>query len=139
MNTSEIGNLGEIAAIKKFLELGVRVYIPFGDGNVVDLIAEWNNKLYKIQVKTTEKILENSFMCWSITHQNGYHGSRKNYTDEEVDFFVLYCIESESLCLVPYSEIKDLGTVIIRLDSYDGIRKKGMRFEKDYNFENYIK
>ena len=40
MNTSEIGNLGEIAAIKKFLELGVRVYIPFGDGNVVDLIAE---------------------------------------------------------------------------------------------------
>jgi len=39
---------------------------------------------------------------------------------------------------VPFSEIGDLSSVIIRLDSYSGIRKAGMRFESDYTFEKYI-
>jgi len=40
MNTSNIGNIGQAAVINKFTELGVNVYIPFGDGCVTDLIAE---------------------------------------------------------------------------------------------------
>ena len=39
-NTSNIGNIGQAAVINKFIELGVNIYTPFGDGYVVDLIAE---------------------------------------------------------------------------------------------------
>lgn len=39
-NTSNIGNIGQAAVINKFIEMGINVYIPFGDGCVVDLIAE---------------------------------------------------------------------------------------------------
>lgn len=39
-NTSNIGNIGQAAVINKFVELSINVYLPFGDGYVVDLIAE---------------------------------------------------------------------------------------------------
>ena len=40
MNTSEIGNIGQAVVISKFVELGVDVYLPFGEGYVTDLIAK---------------------------------------------------------------------------------------------------
>ena len=139
MNTSEIGNIGQAAVVNKFIQLGVEVYLPFGEGYTADLIAKWDNKLYKIQIKTTENVLEDSYMDWRTTHQEGYHGNRKKYSNEEVDYFALYCIESKTLCLVPFSEIGDVTVFRVRLDSYSGIRKTGMRFESDYKFENYVK
>ena len=139
MNTSEIGNIGQSAVVNKFIQLGVEVYLPFGEGYTTDLIAKWDNKLHKIQIKTTENVLDNSYIDWRTTHQEGYHGSRKKYTNDEIDYFALYCIESKTLCLVPFSDIGDLTVFRIRLDSYSGKRTKTMRFESDYKFENYIK
>lgn len=33
-----IGNLGEAKVLAKFVELGIQVYIPFGDGSTADEI-----------------------------------------------------------------------------------------------------
>lgn len=40
MNTSEIGNIGQAAVVNKFIQLGVEVYLPFGEGYTADLIAK---------------------------------------------------------------------------------------------------
>lgn len=55
MNSKRIGNIGEAQVLNKFVSLGIPVYIPFGDNEKADLIAEFNGKLNKIQVKTSQK------------------------------------------------------------------------------------
>ena len=134
-NTSNIGNIGQAAVINKFVELSINVYLPFGDGYVVDLIAEWNNKLHKIQVKTTE-FAKDSLMTWKLCKQEGFHGAKIPYSKEEVDYFALYCIETKTLCLVPFDNLPLLFS--IRLDSYKGKKYKTMRFESDFSFEKII-
>lgn len=39
MNSSQLGNIGEVRVLSEFTKLGIPCYIPFGDGNTVDLIA----------------------------------------------------------------------------------------------------
>ena len=66
MNSKRIGNIGEAKALAKFVELGIPVYIPFGDNESADLIAEFNGKLNKIQCKTTAAISEQSIITWNL-------------------------------------------------------------------------
>lgn len=137
-NTSNIGNIGQAKVIAKFVELGIPVFTPFGEGYTTDLIADFNGKLNKIQIKTTENLHDDCYMVWKITHQQGYHGTRIKYTADEVDYFALYCIETNILCLVPYNKAQT-NEITIRLDSYEGNRTKVMKFASEYKFENFIK
>jgi hypothetical protein len=136
-NTSAIGNIGQAKVIAKFVELGVPVYSPFGEGYTTDLIEDFNGKLNRIQIKTTEALKDDTTMLWRVTHQEGFHGNKIKYTSEEVDYFALYCIESDVLCLVPY-ENAQANNITIRLDSYEGTRTKVMKFVSEYRFENFI-
>ena len=52
MTTKQLGNIGEAKALSKFVEMNIPVYVAFGDNEKADLIAEFNGKLNKIQVKT---------------------------------------------------------------------------------------
>lgn len=132
-NTSAIGNIGQAKVVAKFVELGVPVYSPFGEGYITD----FNGKLNRIQIKTTENLHDDSYMVWKITHQEGYHGKRIKYTNDEVDYFAVYCIETDVLCLVPY-ENAQTNELTIRLDNYEGTRTKVMKFVSEYRFENFI-
>ena len=52
------GMVGESQVLAKFIELGIPVSIPFGDNCSYDLIAEFNGKLNKIQVKSSSQTRE---------------------------------------------------------------------------------
>ena len=101
MNTSQLGNIGEVNTLRILVEHNIPVYTSFGDGNEVDLIAIINNKCVKIQVKTTEKIHNNTLMVWKLGKQVGFHGSKVPYDEQSIDYFALYCIENNTLCFVP--------------------------------------
>lgn len=80
INSKRIGNIGEAKA------LGIPVYIPFGDNESADLIAEFNGKLNKIQCKTTAAISEQSIITWnlrSIVVTTGNRYEVHNYTDRD--------------------------------------------------------
>lgn len=134
MNTSQLGNIGEARILAEFTKRCVPCYLPYGDGNEIDLIAIFNDKINTIQIKTTEYVHDNSYMIWKLTKQNGFHGSRQCYKDN-VDYFALYCLESDVCCLVPYEDVAGNETIQIRLDSYSGRRLKTMRFVSDYSFD----
>lgn len=136
-NTTNIGNIGQAKTVAKFVELGVPVYTPFGEGYTADLIADFNGKLNRIQIKTTENLHDDSYMIWKLMKQQGYHGNKVKYTADEVDYFAVYCVETDILCLVPYENAKT-NELTIRLDSYEGTRTKVMKFVSEYKFENFI-
>lgn len=99
MNTKNIGNIGEAITLQEFVKRGISVYIPFGENEKADLIAEFNGKLNKIQVKTSRKIEDNKIL-WRLVSccTSGCH----KYTKEEVDYYALYNIETDLLLLVPF-------------------------------------
>lgn len=139
MQSKQLGNLGESKALWKFISLGIPVYIPFGDNEKADLVAEFGGKLNKIQVKTSDKIEDGKFevSLKSSTIHNGvtyYH----TYSKEEIDYFALYNKESDILMLVPISELENRTAVKISVP-FKPSRNQHKSFNYlDYTFENVI-
>ena len=139
MNSSQLGNIGEARVLSEFVKLGVPCYLPYGDGNTADLIAEFNGKLNRIQIKTTISLNKAGAMEWKVTRQEGYHGNRVQYNANDIDYFAFYCLETDMVCLVPFDENFPTSTLSIRLDNYSGNRLSTMRFAKDFQISNFVK
>jgi len=135
MNSKNIGNIGEAKALAKFVELGIPVYIPFGDNEKADLIAEFNGKLNKIQVKTSCKA-KNGVMIFDLTSSTLHrkHGIKHIYTTNEIDYFVCYNIERDKLFLIPIEAATKSAIAIRYLPAQNGQKTK-IHFEADYLFE----
>lgn len=105
MTTKQIGNIGEAKVLSEFVRLGIPVYLPFGDNEKADLIAEFNGKLNKIQVKSSQKIMEDKVkfsLVSSTTHRQ--NGVKHIYTENEIDYFALYNLERDKVYLISINE-----------------------------------
>ena len=127
MNSKRLGNIGEAKAISKFIEMQIPVYIPFGDVEKSDLIADFNGKLNRIQVKTCEKFKNNSFTVSlrssTIRHQKNYN---HKYDKSEIDYFVVYNINSDTLLMFPIEKFEGRTAIKITIPW------------EDYTFEKII-
>ena len=137
MNTKNIGNIGEAKTLAKFIELGIQVYLPFGDNERADLIADFGGKLNKIQVKTSIKA-ENGVMIFDLTSSTMHrkNGVKHKYTPDEIDFFVCYNIERDSLYLLEVGEPR--STIKIRFEEPLNGQTYNINREEDYLFDNVI-
>lgn len=70
-NTKKLGSLGELKAQYDFIKAGFDVSIPIGDYCAYDLIIIKNEKVFKIQVKSCEKIKDGKIQ-FNLTSQNYY-------------------------------------------------------------------
>ena len=138
MTTNQKGNLGEVRVLSEFVKLGIQCYLPYGDGSGVDLIAEFNGKLNRIQIKTTESLNKAGAMEWKVTRQEGYHGNRVAYDKNSIDYFAFYCVETDIVCLVPFDDNFPASTLSIRLDDYQGKRLNTMRFASEYSVQTIV-
>ncbi len=102
-NTKAIGNFSEIMVRAALARAGYFIAVPLGDNNRYDLIAEKDNKLLRVQVKTGRlrkgAIL---FACYS-SHAHRKGPSCRPYVNE-IDFFGVYCRELDSVYLVPIQD-----------------------------------
>lgn len=117
MTTKQIGNVGEAIALAGFVQMQIPVYIPFGDNERADLIAEFNGKLQKIQVKTSEKC-EDGKVTFSLVSSTIHrkNGVKHVYTKDEIDYFVLYNIETHMLLLVPQERVAGMKAVTFQIE-----------------------
>lgn len=136
MNTKNIGNIGEAIALQEFVKKGISVYIPFGENEKADLIADFDGKLNKIQVKTSQKI-EDGKIIWRIT-SNCTSGVHK-YTKQEVDYFVLYNIESDLLLIIPFSLVEGKTQVTFYVPFKQSTNQHKLLNYQDYLFDKIIK
>lgn len=118
MNSKDKGNIGESIALAEFVKRGITVSVPFGDNSRYDLIAEFNGKLNRIQVKyCNQKISENnSISCPCSSSLN--HTTNKNRTtyENEIDYFVFYIVEWDKIILVPIDVIGNKKAIFFRMD-----------------------
>lgn len=142
MNTKEVGNAGEAAVLAKFEKLGIQVYLPFGEGSRVDMIADFNGKLQKIQVKSVYSSQEKSKKyCAKLTsnYARRIHEEKDIlYTSEQVDFFGIYCFDRPEPILIPFKEVAGQKSVTIRYSMPDSNQLQKIWFESDYLFEEQV-
>lgn len=132
----KIGNLGEAKVLAKFTELGIQCYLPFGDGNTVDLIAEFNNKLNRIQVKSTEKDENGSlpFSICSTTIRTNGEIHKHFYTEDEIDYYALYSYVTDEIYLLSVKDAPNRKVTIRYKEPYASNSKKA----KDYLIDTVI-
>lgn len=142
MTTKQIGNVGEAIALAGFVQMQIPVYIPFGDNERADLIAEFNGKLQKIQVKTSEKC-EDGKVTFSLVSSTVHrkNGVKHVYTKDEIDYFVLYNIETHMLLLVPQERVAGMKAVTFQIEwkpsrnQYEALNWKDFTFKKIISVE----
>ena len=139
MNSKDKGNIGEAIVLAEFTKRQIQVAIPFGDNARYDLIAEFNGKLNKIQVKYCGQITENnSFTCPCASSTN--HTTNKHLTtyDNDVDYMAFYITSIDKLLLVPIEQLVGKKTITFRLEAPKNGQKIGINLVDDYLLDKII-
>ena len=91
MNSKEIGNLTELQCMTGLYEIGCNISIPYGNSQKYDLIVDYNNKLYKVQIKHANNHNDEYLTFktnWQGHNMKGYIAVP--YTDSDIDFFATW-------------------------------------------------
>ena len=139
MNSKRIGNIGEAKVIAKFVEMGIPIYIPFGDDEKADLIAEFDGKLNKIQVKTSIKS-KNGCSIFDLTSSTAHrtNGERRKYLNSEIDYFALYSLDRDKIYLMKVPD-NPMSAITIRFKDTKSGMKSRVNYESDFLIENVLK
>ena len=139
MNSKRIGNIGEAKVLAKFVEMGIPIYIPFGDDEKADLIAEFDGKLNKIQVKTSIKS-KNGCSIFDLTSSTAHrtNGERRKYLNSEIDYFALYSLDRDKIYLMKVPD-NPLSAITIRFEDTKSGMKSRVNYESDFLIENVLK
>lgn len=138
MNSKKKGDIGVIKTIERFVSMGISVSIPFGDNDRYDLIAEFNGKLNRIQVKfCNQKEQNGSITCPCSSSLNHTTNKVKTTYENDVDYFVFYIVKWDILLLVPISEIKNKRSIKFRKRCPKN-NMKHVHFIDDFTFEKTL-
>jgi hypothetical protein len=140
MITKEKGNIGEAIVLAEFTKRGIQCCLPFGDSARYDLIAEFNGKLNKIQIKYCGQITKhNSVECPCASSTN--HTTNKHYTtyENDVDYIACYIVPLDKVILIPIEEIGSQKSITIRLSSPLNGQTKNIHIVDDFDFDTILK
>lgn len=136
LSTKARGAQTELQCITYLHGLGYDISIPWGDNARYDFVLDVENKLYKIQCKTSSKQEEGvyKFQCRS-TYINSQGNRTASYNSNEIDYF---CTFIEGKCyLVPLKETSKREKVM-RFVKPKNNQTKGITFAQDYLAEVQI-
>lgn len=136
LNTVSIGDIGESIAVAKFTQKGYIVSKPISNNARYDLILEIDNKLYKVQVKTTNSIKDGK-MNFSMKTTNYTQGNWKSvaYDAKDVDLFFLYCIENDWCGLFIVTDEHIQQSISIRIAPPNNNQRKNIQLMEDFEFD----
>lgn len=132
-----IGEITEQQVALEFLKQGILISKPLVQSSRYDFIADINNNLYKIQVKTGT-FKEDSYLefATSTSHTNTKGTLNLSYSADDVDFFATM---HENQCyLIPYNLCGKRNQRIRFVPTKNGQTKRVL-FAKDFKLEDIIK
>ena len=115
-NTCLKGNIVEAKVLAKSIELGYKVFIPFGEGHKCDLIIQTNSgDLKKIQIKACRETKYNSLTMNLYSNGGGYN--KVKYSKSDVDYFATEF--KNQFYLIPIEDVETKNTICFKKDSYE--------------------
>jgi hypothetical protein len=124
----DIGDRTTLAVMLALRDLGLGVLVPFGENARYDLVIDDGRSLSKVQCKTGR--LRNGAVRWSVCSNYGHHRNprvaQRDYHGE-VDFFGVYCSETEGVYLVPIAELPVRRQGTLRVEPAKNCQRKFVR------------
>lgn len=137
-NTRIKGELTELKCQMYCLEKGYIVSKPIVDNARYDLLIDIDNKIYKIQIKTSRWMSEeHEGIIFNCKSQHSISNGNKimKYSPDEIDFFMT---EFENrFYLIPCDKVR--GEMRLRFKPTKNHQDNKAYFAKDYLFEEVIK
>ena len=129
----DIGDRTTLAVMLALRDLGLGVLVPFGENTRYDLVIDDGTSLSKVQCKTGR--LRNGAVRWSVCSNYGHHRNprvaQRDYQGE-VDFFGVYCSETEGVYLVPIAELPVRRQGTLRVEPAKNCQRKFIRPASEY-------
>ena len=100
------GDLGEFSAIEWFGSQGIPIFYPLGHSPDVDLIADYGDRLARVQVKTTGRFEHHRWQVMICTRggNQSWSGLTKRFSHDRCDeLFVL--VGDGRRWLIPAAEV----------------------------------
>ena len=110
MNWKEKGEKGERIAIGELAKFDINIAIPLSDNLPFDFIAIYNDKLYRVQVKSSER--KGDYTEFDMRTNNWYSKTSKKYTKNEIDIMLL--CDYEYIFILSHNEFDNRGHFTIR-------------------------
>jgi hypothetical protein len=98
----KIGDLAELKVATDLVARGCELSIPFGEDSNYDLVADYEGRLHRVQVKSTKsdgRVVKVKCLSHSLTA--GRVRSTKHYTAAMVDWIVAYDLTTDCCYYVP--------------------------------------
>ena len=140
MNNNDlmIGVAGEHLVCFDLISRGFTCFMT-EQGLPYDIIADINNKLVKIQVKTTRTHSEipqrkNHYPSYLFHIRRCGKGGKKLYSENDVDVFAVVCVETKQVGYVSADRMP--STLSVRVDSF---REKYLNEVQDFRAKEVIR
>ena len=135
MNSKAKGQLSEARALYEFQKYHIPVCLPWGDNERYDMIAEFDGKFNRIQVKTSNEEENGAICCWARSSTNHTTNKQLSSYEGEVDYFVFVNQTHDLIALVPIEELESKKSIRLRLTPPANGQTKGIRYFADYSFD----
>jgi PD-(D/E)XK endonuclease len=129
------GDLAELKVAADLAARGCRISVPFGEDCDYDLIADYEGRLHRVQVKYTRSDGQVIVVrCLSNSLTNGRVRARKRYTPSTVDWIAIYDRTTERCYYCPSKELGAEGRSILhlRLQPARNGQRRGVREAEAY-------
>ena len=129
MNKTQIGDISEQKFILYCLEREIPISKPIGNNLPYDFIIDYDNKLYKIQVKTAYRSkTQNSWTFSTRSCSKNYNEITTSNYIGKIDYFASVNPENNIICFVPV----DKAGISMMTIYYGDNPKPGQNYYKDF-------
>lgn len=128
LSRSQQGDLGEARAVYELVKLGYALSKPLHVHLPYDFIAEKDNKLYRVQVKTSRLVLRKSTQVYQVqlcsTGGNRLVNTRTHFDPTKID--LLFVMTADDRCwLIPAANIKSKNNINVGTALYAEFQVSG--------------
>ena len=136
MKTYKRGNLTESIILNAYIQAGFLVSVPFGTGGAYDLVVDTGSRLLRVQAKTGW--LSRGCICYTSRRKAGStQQSRRKYTSDEIDYFIIHCPANQAPYVVPSTHHVSEGR--LRLEGTKNRQRSGIRWAADHSWDRHIR
>ena len=115
-NYKSIGDLGQNCVIGHFSKFGIGISIILSDNYPFDFIAIIDNKLFKVQVKSSSFYTSTGAISFDLKTNNFYNGNISKYSKYTCDVIACYNIVRDEVYILSPSDFENKSSITIRVE-----------------------
>lgn len=113
LNKKNLGELAELAFMRKAASMGFAVAKPWGDSDRYDVIVRFEKVFWRVQVKSVITTRPSS-QSYRVKTTRGANGT---YSADEIDFLVAYVFPKDVWYIFPATVVAGRDSVCVRPES----------------------